>query len=211
MRLDLWLIFLATETVLSLTPGPAVLLVLAEALRSGTVAALWSNLGILAGNAVYFALSATTVGALLLASYDLFFAIKWVGAGYLIFLGLRALFSRGSGLVAADAGPAPSRGALSAFGTAFLTQVSNPKAIVFFASILPQFIDPREPLARQIAILGVTSVVAEFFVLAGYGILAGRGAHLARDPRYARLTNRLAGAALLTAGFGLALLKRSPE
>jgi homoserine/homoserine lactone efflux protein len=76
-------------------------------------------------------------------------------------------------------------------------------------SILPQFIDPRAPLGRQIAILGVTSVVAEFFVLAGYGLLAARGAHLARDPRYARLTNRLSGAALLIAGLGLALLKRA--
>jgi homoserine/homoserine lactone efflux protein len=211
MRLDLWLVFLVTETVLSLTPGPAVLLIIAEALRSGTRAALWSIVGILAGNTVYFVLSATTLGALLLASYDLFFLIKWVGAAYLVFLGLRALFAPGPDVTVAVVEGQPGRRALGAFGTGFVTQISNPKAIVFFASILPQFIDTREPLAPQVAILALTSVVAEFFVLAGYGLVAGRGAQLARDPRYARLTTRISGTVLVMAGCGLALLRRNPR
>jgi homoserine/homoserine lactone efflux protein len=207
MRFDLWLFFLIAETVLSMTPGPAVLLVIAEGMRSGVRSALASNLGILAGNTVYFALSATTLGALLLASYDLFFAVKWLGAAYLVFLGGRAFFDRGENASPDEATPPPRRAA-SAFGTAFATQISNPKAIVFFASILPQFIDPQDSLPRQVAILGVTSVVAEFFVLAAYGLLAARGAHLVRDPRYARLTNRVSGAVLVLAGCGLALITK---
>jgi len=208
MRFDLWLFFLITETVLSLTPGPAVLLVIAEGMRSGARSALFSNLGILAGNTVYFLLSATTVGALLLASYDLFFAVKWLGAAYLVYLGVRALLDRGEGSASAVTVAEPHRRPIEAFGTAFATQISNPKAIVFFASILPQFIDPKDSLPRQVAILGVTSVVAEFFVLAAYGLVAARGAHLVRDPRYARLTNRVSGAVLVLAGCGLALITR---
>src|SRR4029453_1874041 len=130
-------------------------------MRSGARSALASNLGILAGNTVYFALSATTVGALLLASYALFFAIKWLGAAYLVFLGVRAFFDRGEEGAPPDEGLPPPRPAASAFGTAFATQISNPKAIVFFPSILPQFIDPKDSLPRQVAILGVTSVIAE--------------------------------------------------
>lgn len=203
----LWL-FAGMELVLCLTPGPAVLYVISSGLRAGARQSIASNLGILAANAVYFVLSATGVGALLVASYNLFFAIKWIGAAYLIFIGLRALFGKTSIIETADSAPQKT-GGWRLFRDGFILQASNPKAIVFFSALLPQFIDPHGAIVMQVAILAVTSMVIEFFVLLGYGAAAGRASHFARQPRYANWTNRIAGVLLIGAGAGLATLRRT--
>jgi homoserine/homoserine lactone efflux protein len=209
-------IFAGMEFVLCLTPGPAVLYVISSGLRAGARKSLASNAGILAANAVYFLLSATGVGALLVASYNLFFAVKWIGAAYLFFIGLRMLVGKESVVQLSDktladgnlvdGGSAiPSRGL---FTGGLILQLSNPKAIVFFTALLPQFIDPHSAIAPQVAILAVTSMVIEFFVLMAYGAAAGRASMLARVPRYAKWTNRVAGSLLIGAGAGLATLRR---
>jgi homoserine/homoserine lactone efflux protein len=87
----------------------------------------------------------------------------------------------------------------------FALQVANPKALIFFVALLPQFLDVSRPIASQMAILGVTSVVIEFVVLAGYGYLAARALRLARQPRFVALTNQVSGGMLILAGTGIAL------
>src|SRR5262245_58468310 len=94
MTWSTWFMFFVVETALCFTPGPAVLLVLSQALTRGSSRAVWSIGGIIAANTVYFVLSATGIGAILLASYQLFFAIKWVGAAYLVWLGITAFFGK---------------------------------------------------------------------------------------------------------------------
>lgn len=207
MAWELWLLFAVTETALCLTPGPAVLLVLSQGLARGTRASICPNLGILAGNALYFLLSATGLGAVLVASYALFATIRWVGAAYLVWLGIAAFRGRSAVL---SAGPAPGApaGAGRMFANGFVLQVANPKALVFFTALLPQFIDPRGPVIRQVAILAATSVVIEFGVLLLYGALAGRATALASRPRFTTLANRLAGTMLVAAGVSTAAIRR---
>jgi len=208
MNWETWALFAVTEAVLCLTPGPAVLLVLSQALGRGTWSSVWSNLGILAGNTMYFALSATSLGALLLASYELFSIVRWVGAAYLIWLGISVF--RGTSRVFS---PQPSDGLAirrgRIFVNGFVLQASNPKALVFFTALLPQFIDPRGSVTLQVTILAVTSVMIEFFALLGYGALAGRLTTLARRPGFARLANWTGGSMLIGAGVGMARLRHT--
>ena len=202
-----WWLFAVTETVLSLTPGPAVLFVLSSALRAGARKSVGSILGILSANTVYFALSASGLGALLISSYRVFFLVKWIGAGYLVYLGASTILGRNEVLPAG--GPVGARAsAMRLFRDGFVLQMSNPKAIVFFSAILPQFIDPRRAVLSQIVVLGLTSVICEFAVLSSYGLAAARASLLARQPRYAKWTNGVAGSLLIGAGAGLAALRR---
>ena len=208
MTWQTWLLFVLTEGVLCVTPGPAVLYVLAQAIRRGSAKSIWGSGGILSANIVYFALSATSLGAVIVASYKLFFLIKWAGAGYLVFLGLRSLFGK-----AAIAAP-PESGDDSPTGPGilrdgFFLQAANPKALLFFTAILPQFIDPAHNVALQILILGMSSTLMEFVILFIYGQLAGQALSTVRNPRFEKLTNRIAGSLLIGAGVGLARLKRT--
>ena len=202
MTFSTWLLFLVTEVALSLTPGPAVLFVFAHGLRYGGRHSLWANIGILSGNAFYFAISATGLSMLVRASHTAFTIVKFAGAAYLVFLGVRMMFGSGEALHGDASAPAVRRTTILRRG--FILQAANPKALIFFTALLPQFVTPNEPIARQMLILGVTSIVSEFFVLAAYGYFAGRVSAWTREPRVARALHRSAGAVLVVCGVSLA-------
>jgi homoserine/homoserine lactone efflux protein len=208
MSWQVWWAFAVTETVLCVVPGPAVVLVLSKALRYGTARSIWSILGIVAANTLYFGLSATGIGAVLSTSYQLFFAIKWIGVLYLLWVGLSTFFGKAQGVSGLDdrAAQATSRGL---FGSGFLLQMSNPKALIFFSALLPQFIDPSAALWPQLAILALTSVIIEFVVQLFYAVLAGRAANFAMRDRFVVITNRISGTALMLAGLGMAAVRRT--
>lgn len=208
MTWQIWLLFVVTEAVMSLTPGPAVLYVLSQGIRRGPGKSVWASWGILSANALYFTLSATSLGAVMVASYKLFFLIKWAGAGYLVYLGLRSFFAKTSVLSLPES-VGDSRTGPRILRDGFLLQAANPKAILFFTAILPQFIDARHNVAFQILVLGITSMLVEFVILFAYGQLAGRAVSTARSPRFEKLTNRIAGSLLIGAGVGLARLRRT--
>ena len=140
--------------------------------------------------------SATSrIGALLLSS-KLFLAVKWIGAAYLVIYGLRLIFSREEAVQELAIVDHKSH---HLFFSGFTLQISNPKAILFFSALLPQFLNPHAPVVPQVVILGLTSAVIEFFILLFYGVA---GSSL--TPRYARWTNRVAGADQQSAGAGIA-------
>lgn len=203
MTFRTWVLFTLTELALCFSPGPAVLFVIGTGLRSGARRSLAANVGILSGNALYFALSALGVGALLLASPGLFSGLRWAGAGYLVYLGVRELLARVD-----EKAPLPQAAPASArrvYARALGLQLANPKNLVFFAAILPQFLDPASSLAGQIAVLGVTSIVVEFGVLGLYGFAAGAASDRLSAPRWRRRLAIASGAVLIAAGLRLAI------
>jgi threonine/homoserine/homoserine lactone efflux protein len=188
--------FIALDVVLCIIPGPAVMAVVGAALASER-AGFSTALGILTGNAIYFIVSALGLATVLLASHDAFVVLKWCGAAYLAYLGVRSIAAReaadplaGS---AAFHAPPPSRG----WATGTITQLANPKALVFFVAIVPQFIDPHAAFAAQVIILGIASLVIELGVLSAYVAAAQRIRARGIAPRSRAWAERIGGALLL--------------
>lgn len=207
MSWQLWWMYLVTETVLSLSPGPAVLFVISQGLRVGGWRGLWAAAGIVSANVIWFALSAVGIGAAILAAGNWFVAVKWAGAGYLVYLAIRGLLGR-SGLAGGPDGEEPlPRASLRLWMRGVILQLTNPKALVFFVALLPQFIVPSKPIGPQIVILGATSILAEFPILAVYAALAGRANRLAHEHRFARVMDVLAAVLLISAAVGVLLAR----
>jgi len=204
MTFSTWLLFFVTDTALCLTPGPAVLFVFAHGLRYGGPKSLWANGGILSANAFYFSVSATGLGVIISTSHNAFQVVKYVGAAYLVVTGIRMMLGKGSAFAKHATAPPEVRGRVI-LGRGFVLQAANPKALIFFTALLPQFVSPSQPVASQMVILGITSIVTEFFVLTGYGYLASQLARLGSSPRFSRRINLVAGTMLTACGAGLAL------
>ncbi len=203
MTFKTWLLFLVMETALSLSPGPAVFYTVSQGVRGALRRTLPAAAGILSANGIYFALSATSLGAIIAASARFFTIAKWVGAAYLVYLGLKALRSAQSMHAVALAGnPEEKQQDLrSVYLGALTLQLANPKALLFFLALLPQFINPAIPVVPQMLILAATSMVPEFCILTGYGWLAHRAVHATArfgvTGNVNRLLARIEGAALL--------------
>ncbi len=199
MTAHTWLTFAVVAVCVSLVPGPAVIAVVSSALRGGFRSSLAANAGVLVGDAAFVAAAAAGLGALLVASHPLFVAVKWLGVAYLAYLGVRALLDRGRGY----AFDAPGR-ERRAFRLGLTTQLANPKVILFFGALLPQFVDPSRPALPQFVLLGATFVLSDALVFAAYGALAHRARTLLRSARAARITSRVTGAVMIGAAARLA-------
>lgn len=195
---DTYWLYVLTEIALSFSPGPAVMLLIACGLAHGARRSTWASLGILSANAIYFAISATALGAVLAASREFFTAVKWFGAAYLVYVGLSALIGRPSPITVSNAN-ARSNAPRDLYLAGLTLQLANPKTLIFFVAILPQFVDARLPIGAQMIWLAAGSIIPEFFILAGYGWLASRARRVATDPRYMRWTDRIAGILVLGA------------
>jgi len=207
MAFDLWIAFAIASTILLLIPGPTILLVVSYALGQGRRSALATVAGVAIGDAVAMTASMLGVGALLAASAGLFTAVKWVGAAYLVWLGVKLWRAPvAGGPVAADAPAAvePRR----MVGHAFIVTALNPKSITFFVAFLPQFVDPARPLWPQMALMVATFVTLASVNALGYALLAARARRTIRRPSVMRAVNRTGGSLLIGAGLLTAVWKR---
>lgn len=201
-----WLLFVVTETALCISPGPAVLYVSSHGLSGGFRSSVSANLGIVTGNIVYFLMSALGIGAVILASHNLFLVIKWFGTAYLVFLGMRMILGASS----LSAVPASDRLLKKrVYQGGIVVQLANPKNLVFFLAILPPFIDQTKNVYLQMLVLGVTSQVIEILTLLSYGAAASELGTLIRDSRLASWVDRIAGSFLVAIGLGIAFIRRA--
>jgi threonine/homoserine/homoserine lactone efflux protein len=210
MSLQTWLLYVAAVFVLTVTPGPSVLMCVTNAVNHGARRTFFSAIGSVTAVVGIMTCSAVGVGAVLAASETLFHAIKWFGVGYLLYIGIGTLRSTTSSfdLPSQVAGRA-SRLALYVKG--LLVGASNPKALLFFTAFFPQFIDPAAPQLPQFLVLGGTFVCFELFWLMFYATFASRVAPWLRVKGRAKLFNRLSGFAFISAGALLATVKRAAK
>ncbi|TNM65000.1 LysE family translocator [Aliirhizobium smilacinae] len=201
MSLEHWLAFVAASAVLLAIPGPTILLVISYALSHGRKVASATVAGVALGDFTAMTASMLGLGALLATSAMLFTVLKWVGAGYLIYLGVklwRAPVSDQAETI--DGADAPAIRPLRVFLHTYAVTALNPKSIVFFVAFLPQFLDLSKPLFFQMAVFEVTFLVLATINAALYGLLASMARNTIRKPKVQRIVNRTGGSLMIGAG-----------
>ena len=206
MEIQVWLAFVVASTALLLIPGPTVLLVLSYAISHGRHVALATVAGVALGDLIAMTASLAGLGALVLASATIFTVLKWVGAIYLVYLGIKLLRSAPSATVA-KVEQVGTSSAGHVFGHAAAVTALNPKSIAFFIAFVPQFISVSEPLLPQFAILITTFVGLAALNALAYALLADTlRARIAR-PSVIAWFSRAGGAALIAMGVATATLR----
>jgi homoserine/homoserine lactone efflux protein len=201
MNWHLFSAFLLITNVLFLTPGPIVTLIIATGARQGTRAALQTVAGASTGNALLLALIALGLGWILKTSSEVFDYLRWVGAAYLVWLGIQAWRHAGAAVEAAPLG-----GHVHVW-RGFVVAMTNPKSIAFFTAFLPQFIDPTLPIERQLLVMCVVSVTLGSMLDSGWAVAAGLGRAWFTKPKHNRLLGRLSGTVLISGGIWLSLAR----
>ena len=189
-----------------LIPGPTILLVISYSLTQGRRVALAMALGVALGDFIAMTTSLLGLGALVLASAELFTVLKWIGAVYLVWLGIKLLRTAPK---LGDMPEAPPRAARAVFAHAATVTALNPKSIAFFIAFVPQFVRLDAPLPAQFATLIATFVGLAALNALGFALLADRLRARIRQPRVLRLMNRTGGGALIGMGLLTATLARS--
>ena len=202
-----WLYYLLATIILSLTPGPGVFSSISSGLHHGIRLGVWNAIGMQLANLVYVAVVALGLGAILLASEAMFSVVKWLGVIYLIYLGLATWRMKPKGFEE-DKEDTSGR-ARDIFARGFIVNITNPKGIIFFAAIFPQFIDVNRPQLVQYLALGATTLVTDLVIMTGYIALAARVFRALREPAHLRWVNRALGGMFVTAGIALAGLRRA--
>jgi len=207
VELSVWVTYFIATIILCVSPGPGVFSSISAGLHHGFRLGLWNGVGMQAASFIVVMVVAFGLGAVLLASETLFTAVKWAGVVYLIYLGIATWRAPARGFVEdRDDHETTARGV---FMRGFWVNITNPKGIIFFAAVLPQFIDVARPQAPQYAIFAATTFAVDLAVMMVYTALAARVLRVMRDPAKLRWVNRTLGGAFIAAGVALASFRKA--
>jgi threonine/homoserine/homoserine lactone efflux protein len=207
MNLHVWAAFVLAAAIILIIPGPTILLVISQAISHGRKAVIPLVAGVTLGDFTAMTLSLLGLGAVLSASAAFFSVLKWIGAVYLVYLGIRLWRSNPEKRDIRF--PVAGSSNRSLFKSAFFVTASNPKSIAFFVAFLPQFINRQSDTFSQFLILGATFLFLASFNATLYAVFAGQLRDKLQNSTLRRWLNRSGGSVLICAGLATATLKRS--
>lgn len=207
MSLEMWMTYILATTLILIIPGPTIILVISQAVTNGRKSVAPLVAGVILGDFTAMTLSILGLGAIMAASAALFTLFKWIGAVYLLYLGIRLWRTnpKSSSIQHENTAASP----LSLFKSSFIVTALNPKGIAFFVAFLPQFISPHSPALSQILILGGTFLFLALVNAALYAIFASQLRETIKRTSVRKWFNRCGGSALIGAGIFTAGLQRS--
>ncbi len=203
MDIHAYFIFLTTTIIVCMSPGPAVITIASQGARHGAKKAIFGVTGVASANVVYFLLSATGIASLLVASNFVFSIIKWVGVAYLVYLGLNAILSKSGGLRVNQSASSNAKG-IALFSQGFIVELANPKALLYFLALLPQFIDIEKPILLQLFIMGASCLVVDLLSYTMYAYIGQKLSSGSVKASVVNMINKSAGGFLLFAGIKMA-------
>lgn len=207
MNYTLWLSFIGTVIILAITPGPSVLLATANSMHYGVKRTIGTILGDLSANLLQIIMASLGLASIIISSGELFQMVKWLGVGYLIYMGIKKIISKP---VLGDLErKKENRSFFNLYGEGFLMSAANPKAILFFAALFPLFIDPNLAFLPQIVLLATTFLVIDGLSLFLYAQFAYRLKGYLENKEKIHLQNKIVGVLLIFSGLMLSLVKRS--
>ena len=208
MELSTWLTFFAASWAISISPGPGAIASMSAGLNHGFRYGYVTVFGLVLGIWTQILIVGVGLGALIAASSTAFTVVKWLGVGYLVWLGIQQWRAPARPMVAlSDAGEVVTQRALIL--KAWLINIVNPKGTVFLLAVVPQFITLSQPLVPQYLIIAGTLAFTDMVVMAGYTALASRVLGALKEPRHIRAMNRTFGSLFVLAGSLLAFFKRA--
>ncbi|MEX8493512.1 LysE family transporter [Sphaerotilus sp.] len=210
MEFNTWLTFLAAAVAISLSPGPGAIAAMGVGLNHGFRRGQVIAFGLLMGVWTQTLVVGFGLGMLLSTSEAAFSVVQWVGAAYLVWLGIQQWRAPIRPLVAPEGEAVPDTHlARTLFLRGWMVNALNPKGTVFLLAVLPQFIDAARPLLAQYLAIGATFGVVECLVMSGYVALASRVLGMLREPRQLRWMNRTFGSLFVVAGAVLGMFRRA--
>lgn len=214
MAFDTWIVFFGAFCLIAISPGSGAVLSMSHGLSYGVMRASATILGLELGLMLIVVIAGASVGSLLQVSEVVFNIVKILGALYLIYLGWSQwripAIAQANNIDGTASVEMPTLSVSQRFMTGFLTNATNPKAIVFMIAVLPQFIDQSQPLALQLFVAGVTMIGIDISVMHGYAFMASAFQRILTNVKAVIIQHRVFGGILMILGAGLFFVQKSP-